>query len=78
MDRTAVLGRLRAAIATVGTAAEFCRKHSVSEAYVSEVLSGSKPPADKILAALGLERVVTYREINPTEKDEEDGESPES
>lgn len=34
----------------------------VSEAYLSDIVRGHKAPGPKILNALGLERVVTYRE----------------
>lgn len=38
----------------------------VSRPYIASVLAGTRPPSDKILAYLGLERVVhpdEYREI---------------
>ena len=41
------------------------KKLGFSEAYLSMVLLGRKPPARKLLAKLGLERrkVVTYRRV---------------
>jgi transcriptional regulator with XRE-family HTH domain len=34
----------------------------VNQATINEVLNGKREPPPKLLAALGLERVVTYRE----------------
>jgi hypothetical protein len=35
----------------------------MSAVYVSDVLAGKREPAGKMLAALGVERVVSYRLI---------------
>lgn len=36
-------------------------RHGISSPYVSDAIAGRADPGEKILAALGLERVVTYR-----------------
>lgn len=36
-------------------------RHKISASFVSDVLLGRREPAGKILDALGLERVVSYR-----------------
>jgi hypothetical protein len=40
---------------------EFARSVPCSAGFMSDVLSGRRQPSDEIIAALGLERVVTYR-----------------
>lgn len=40
---------------------EYARKNGLSPSYVGEVITGRREPGEKILAALGLERVVSYR-----------------
>lgn len=35
--------------------------HNISESYFSDVLNGRRDPGDKILDAIGFEKVVTYR-----------------
>jgi hypothetical protein len=39
----------------------WARHHGLSKAYVSEVMTGKKPPREKILAALGLELVIVKK-----------------
>ncbi len=36
----------------------------VSQAYLSDVINGRREPADKLLSALRMEQVVTYRFVN--------------
>lgn len=52
---------LRAAVEEFGTQTAFAAKHGISLPYVNDVLRGHRDPGDKILDALGLEKVVTYR-----------------
>jgi len=40
---------------------EYARKHSLSPAYVNDVLRGQREPGKKVLDSLGLEKVVSYR-----------------
>lgn len=44
-----------------GNLREWARENDVSPGYVSDVLFGRREPGEKVLSALGLERVVTYR-----------------
>lgn len=57
-----VIERLRAACATAGGQKAFAKAHGFTPGYVSDVLRGKRAPADRILAALGVERIVVYRE----------------
>lgn len=58
--------RLRAAIQAVGGQRRFAEAHGFSPAYVNDVLRGKRDLAERILAVIGIERVVvhqvTYRE----------------
>jgi transcriptional regulator with XRE-family HTH domain len=40
---------------------DFARANMISESYLSDVLNGRREPGPRILAALGLEKVVLYR-----------------
>ena len=44
------------------TLAVFADELGVSPAYLSDVLNGNREPGPKILDALGIERVVSYRQ----------------
>jgi len=44
-----------------GNQAEMARKIGISPQYLHDVLNERRGPGDKILAWLGIERVVTYR-----------------
>lgn len=54
-------GLLRSAVN--GNAKVWCAEHDISESYVSAVLRGRADPGDKLLAALKLEKIVTYRKV---------------
>jgi transcriptional regulator with XRE-family HTH domain len=43
------------------TQAAFAEKFGFSAQYLGDVLNGRRDPGDKILNAIGYERVVTYR-----------------
>jgi hypothetical protein len=61
MDTAAVRRLLGAAVQQAGTQASWCALHDISPAYLSDVLAGRREPGEKILAAMGLERVLSYR-----------------
>ena len=44
-----------------GSQEVFARHSGISTAYVSDFLAGKRDPGDKMLEALGYERVVKYR-----------------
>ena len=56
------MARLQAAIAAAGSQQAFARLHGISAQYVNDVVSERRPMGEKILNALGVEKVVTYRE----------------
>ncbi len=55
--------RLRAAIDAAGSQQEFARRMGISAQYINDVVRGRREPGQKILDALGIERVVSYRDI---------------
>lgn len=63
MTHEELMDRLRADIAKAGTAKAWAERHGVAASYVTDVLRGHRGPGDKILAALGVERLVSYRKI---------------
>lgn len=60
MNEAQVIARLRAKIGTKRQG-KFAEEIGVSQSFLSEVLKGSRSPTGKILDALGLDRVVTYK-----------------
>lgn len=62
LDEQAILERLRAAIRVAGSQQAFARQYGISAQYISDVAHGRRIMGQKILDALGLERVVSYRE----------------
>lgn len=61
MNSQKVRGMLALKTANLGQMAAFARQHQISRGYLGDVLTGRREPGQKILDALGLERVVTYR-----------------
>lgn len=65
LNEQEVLDLLRRAVEKAGTQRAFARQHKMSVAYVNDVLHKRRPLADRILAAIGCERVerrvVEYR-----------------
>lgn len=57
-----LIDRLRTVVAQAGSQKDFAQQHGLSEQYLSDVLRGRREPGQKILEALGVERVVGYRE----------------
>lgn len=64
MTKDDVLKLLAEACATAGSQAKWAKAHKLSQAYVNDVARGRREPGDAILQVLGLEKVVTYREVN--------------
>ena len=52
---------LRQRIAEHGTQEQYASALGVSGAYLSDVLRGNREPGQKLLDAVGFERVATYR-----------------
>lgn len=63
MDVHKVRGLLALAVAKDGGAAEFSRKHGLSNGYIGDALANRRDPGPKILNILGLEKIVTYRKV---------------
>lgn len=61
MTAEEVRQRLIAECEKVGTAGAWAKANSISPAYVSDVVKGHREAGEKILQALGLEKVVTFR-----------------
>lgn len=57
-----MIDRLRVAVNREGSQKNFAERHDISEQYLSDVLRGRREPGQKILDAIGVERVVVYRE----------------
>jgi hypothetical protein len=64
MDVAAVRARLRAGVDKAGGPRAFAERHGISPSLVRYTLTGKREPAGKILAALNLVRVVTYRKAS--------------
>lgn len=60
MNEQEVLNRLRDSVNAAGGQREFARKVGLTPAYVNDVLHRRRALADRILAAIGVERKVTY------------------
>lgn len=63
MDKDQLLKMLARACKRSGSQANWAKAHGVSAAYVSDVLAGRRESGDKVLAALGVERVMVYRKV---------------
>lgn len=57
-----VLECLREECERLGSQKAFAELHGLSTAYINDVMRGRRDFGPAILAALGIERVVTYRE----------------
>lgn len=61
MTEQEVIEHLRVACQNAGGQKAFAKLYRFSTAFVSDVVNGKRHPSDRILEAIGLERVVTYR-----------------
>lgn len=52
-------------IDAAGGRAAWCASTGVSPGYLGDVLHGRRDPGEKLLAALGLRKVVDYVRLNP-------------
>ena len=58
---SSIYAEMRNAIEREGGQRAWARLHSISEAYVSDVLNARRDPGVLILDALGYEKVTMYR-----------------
>jgi len=63
MTEQEVRERLRDAIAELGGQRAFAEKYKFSTAYVSDVVRGRRELSERILRAIAIERVISYREV---------------
>lgn len=61
MKTDAVRKLLKKACTDAGSARQWAISHAIAPGYVTDVLAGRCEPGDKILGALGLQRIVDYR-----------------
>jgi hypothetical protein len=61
MDANSVRKLLRAECAAAGSESAFARKVGCTQQLINLVLTGRREPRGRVLDALGLEAVVTYR-----------------
>lgn len=60
MDTIDPIALLRRAVTSAGSQRKWALAHGVSVQYVCDVLAGRREPGGKVLAALGVRRVVSY------------------
>lgn len=58
---------LKSRVKAIGTQAEAAKHYGVSSSYLSEVIRGTREPAEKLLSAMGIVKVVRYEEEQPPE-----------
>jgi transcriptional regulator with XRE-family HTH domain len=65
MDRDELIAYIRLMINDRhgGLQSDFAQKNNISSAYVNDVLRGRREPEQKVLDAIGVEKVVTYQKI---------------
>jgi hypothetical protein len=56
------LRALAEAVAEAGGQVQLADRIGFHQSYISEVLNGKRPPSTRLLAAIGLVRVVAYAE----------------
>lgn len=61
MDIDEFIDYLKRKAAEQGTQRQYAESLGVSEAYLSDVLNGRREPGQKLLDAVGFERVALYR-----------------
>lgn len=69
MTRTQVLALLRRECKRAGGQTAWAQAHGLSQAHISNVLTGKRPFGAGVLDKLELERVVTYRRVTRGGKD---------
>lgn len=62
MDADQVRDLLRAKTEEAGSSGTWARLNMIAPGYVADVLAKRRDPGGKILRALGLEKIVTFRE----------------
>lgn len=60
-----VMERLRAAVKAAGGLRRFAEQHGFTASYVHDVLNDKRALADRICAAIGVQRAVAYHLVDP-------------
>src|SRR5215469_762796 len=63
LDQKDVVRSLRLEVKRAGSQKEWAKKNGVTQSLISMVLSGDRPPNNKIISALKLRRVVVYERL---------------
>jgi hypothetical protein len=63
LDQNDVVRLLRSEVRRAGGQKEWARKSGVAPSMVSMVLTGDRPPNEKIISALKLRRVVIFERV---------------
>jgi transcriptional regulator with XRE-family HTH domain len=63
MNKEELMALLREKITQAGDQRKLAAQLGVSQPHLSEILNGRKEPAEKVLTALGLRRVVMFEKI---------------
>jgi hypothetical protein len=64
MNKTEFLSYLRSLVTDAGSQKALAKRLEINEAYLSDILAERREPAEKILSALGMEKVVTYHFVS--------------
>ena len=64
LDQKDVIRLLRSEVKREGSQKAWAKKYGVAPSAISMVLSGDKPPNDKIISALKLRRVVAFERVD--------------
>jgi DNA-binding transcriptional regulator YdaS (Cro superfamily) len=60
-DVAKALEMIRRKIARVGGPSKFCKRYSIAESSLNNVLAGRRPPYKELLDVIGMERVTVVR-----------------
>src|SRR2546428_13923883 len=63
LDQNDVVRSLRLEVKRAGSQKKWAKKNGVTQSLISMVLSGDRPPNNKIISALKLRRVVVYERL---------------
>lgn len=61
MDATDVLELVKRGVEGAGSQKDFATAHGMSQGFLHDVLNGRRDLSDKVLEAVGVERIITYR-----------------
>jgi len=64
LDQNDVVRLLRSEVRRAGGQKEWARKSGVAPSMISMVLTGDRPPNEKIISALKLRRVVVFERVD--------------